>query len=476
MITKADLTYNAIALSITPSFFGFVLEADFDRDTLPDYFFCYIPSSQAPSCNVYYSTTTPGTFSTNSGNLLQPVIACNPGPSAPLFAVGDYTGDGYPDLFYAGCGNAYSPPLRAFFATNDRTGVLNSSAPSDPRFKLTGGAARFLDVNRDGWLDLFACGNDLSNNSYVGFFLNSNGTAWSSMIQYPVTGAFPAFHISVGVADFDGDGFVDFFLTGIDSSVSSIVRSAIITFFPNGSLSLNPVLVQADGVAQVAGQIANSASVAVFDYNNDNRPDIVFQGSNTGTGSFPAAFALPAGKLRFNRNAFTNPLPSYFTVDSATFIAYCDNTSNAVKFSWGADPAKAVTYNIFVLFKTAVLQTSTILVSPLADMTTSRPFVSRPGNAGHASSYIVKSTVLYNALFNGPINGTYATLGVQSIAPDLRFSSFTSVFITRCNVFPAQSASSPSSNSTNTDSAVSASSLNAILGGSISGGVLLLVV
>src|SRR3989338_1915988 len=33
MITKADLTYNAIALSITPSFFGFVLEADFDRDT-----------------------------------------------------------------------------------------------------------------------------------------------------------------------------------------------------------------------------------------------------------------------------------------------------------------------------------------------------------------------------------------------------------------------------------------------------------
>lgn len=118
-------------------------------------------------------------------------------------AVGDYDGDGRPDLFLtrpAGGGQLYRNRGDLRF-----TNVTDQAGVRDPASWTTG--ATFAEVNGDGWPDLFVCCYDGPNRLYLN---RGNGT-----FEEAARAAGVDFHgasVMAAFADYDRDGDLDFYL------------------------------------------------------------------------------------------------------------------------------------------------------------------------------------------------------------------------------------------------------------------------
>jgi uncharacterized protein YuzE len=173
--------------------------------------------------------------------------------SGAAFAVGDFNGDGQPDVAIANLNPSGTPStvtiwLRQKGATLQLAGAY--AVGPNPA------AVAAADFNGDGKLDL-AVVNSGPNNAganAVSILLGNGDGTFQPQMLFPV-GSYP---ISEAVADFNGDGFLDLAVSNLDSGTVSILLG-------NG-----------DGTFQPAANYpaGGAGPVAAGDFNGDGKPDL----------------------------------------------------------------------------------------------------------------------------------------------------------------------------------------------------------
>ena len=250
------------------------------------------------------------------------VRSFNVGATPQSVAVGDFNGDGKPDMVVANSGDN---TVGVLLGNGDGTfqAQVTYAVGSSPYAVAVG------DFNGDGYLD-FAVANDGSNN--VSILLGNGDGTFRAAVSYAVgLGAF-----SVAVADFNADGHLDLavadsgigkvsvllgngdgtFQTPLNYAVGSNPRAvAVGDFNGDGKLDLavantngnnvSILLGNGNGTFEPAVNYAagtSPSSVAVGDFNNDGRPDLAVANSTSvdvlignGDGTFQSAASFAAG-------------------------------------------------------------------------------------------------------------------------------------------------------------------------------------
>jgi hypothetical protein len=217
-------------------------------------------------------------------------------------AVGDFNGDGRPDLAVT---NRDSDNVSVLVANGDGSfqQAVNYAAGSSPRSVAVG------DFDGDGLLDL-AVANFGSDNVSV---LLGNGDGTFQTAQSYAAGSHPW---SVAVGDFNGDGLPD------------------LAVAHTGSANVSVLLGNGDGSFQTARNFPaqGTNSVAVGDFNGDGFLDLVTTGSvllGNGDGSFQAARNFPTG------SAPQSVAVGDFNGDGLLDLAVANNRSNDVSVLLG---------------------------------------------------------------------------------------------------------------------------------------------
>ena len=191
----------------------------------------------------------------NGDGTFQPAVTTRPAADPGAVAVGDFNGDGKPDLAVADWSR---PTLSACcWAT--------ATAPSSPRPTTPTGtgpdAVAVADFNGDGHLDVVATDEDSNAFSVM---LGDGAGGFGAASEY-ATGTGPD---SIAVADFNGDGVPDLVTAnGVAGTVSVLLG--------NGKGGFGPATDYATG--------SDPDSVAVGDFNGDGVPDLAVANYNSNT-------------------------------------------------------------------------------------------------------------------------------------------------------------------------------------------------
>lgn len=223
----------------------------------------------------------------NGNGTFQPVVTYDSGGfSAASVAVGDFDGDGNPDLFVANTCTADGP----FECITGSVGVLTGNGNGTFRTAVSynsggNGAASVstADVNADGAQDLIvanACGDGGGYGctmGSLGVLLNNSNRTFYAARNYG-SGGYEA--DSVAVADLNGDGKLDLVVANLSADPGG----------PEGTIGV--LLGNGDGTLQGAviyGSGGIAESIAVADVNLDGNLDLVVadqcESSNCTSGS-----------------------------------------------------------------------------------------------------------------------------------------------------------------------------------------------
>jgi len=292
-----------------------------------------------------------------------------PGP----VAVGDFNGDGIPDMAIATKGS--SSDLMILLGNGD--GTFTAAAPTTTTFFSFGGIA-VGDFNGDGIQDLAVT--NTSENTVAIFLGNGDGT-FTQSASAPATGTSPA---GVAVGDFNGDGIADLAVAnggevGDSGSVSILLGNGDGTFTTalaspataDGASSIVVADFNGDGKLDVAVTVPDSENLAVFlgngdgtftaaaspaatsyctqvaaaDFNQDGIPDLVISCTNgglvqvylgNGDGTFTIQPAIPGLAFQavgvavadFNQDGIPDlaVLNAYTTSEVNIFLGHGDGT------------------------------------------------------------------------------------------------------------------------------------------------------
>ena len=187
-----------------------IVAADFDHDGFVD-----LAIANFAGSNI---TVLPGSAGGNFGAPVTYSLGSITGPRA--IAVGDFNGDGVPDLV---TGNSTSNNISVLLGTG--TGafgaaiVLSTVSGGTPYFVATG------DFNGDGKLDI-AAANEAGNS--VAILLGDGGGGFAAVVPYSLGTAQGASWLAV--ADFNGDGVSDVAVANQTTSNVSVVRGQLSLF------------------------------------------------------------------------------------------------------------------------------------------------------------------------------------------------------------------------------------------------------
>ncbi|MDQ4121863.1 MAG: FG-GAP-like repeat-containing protein, partial [Acidobacteriota bacterium] len=202
------------------------------------------------------STSTVSVFLRNAANNgFDEPVSYTAGTNPSTVAVGDFNGDGKPDIATANRSSNDVTVLLRNAANNGFDSAINFAVGSAPRSVAAG------DFNGDGKPDIVTA--NLSGNS-ASILLRNEANNGFDRIDYAV-GNGPN---SVAVGDFNGDGKPDIVAARSSAStVSVLMRNAANTGFdPNVDFGVG----------------TSPSSVAVGDFNGDGKPDIATANSASG--------------------------------------------------------------------------------------------------------------------------------------------------------------------------------------------------
>jgi hypothetical protein len=237
-----------------------VVVGDFNGDGIPDL------------AVANYSSNDFSVLLGNGDGTFQAARNFNGGPHPVSVAVGDFNGDGIQDLAIADAGNASGGGVgvSVFLGNGDGSFQFAGAfdAGSSPSSLAVG------DFNGDGLLDL-AVANDSYFNGTVSVLLGNGDGSFAAARTF-AAGSMPR---SVAVGDFNGDGLLDL-------AVANYFGGTVSVLLGNGDGSFEPAHTYAAGFG--------ADSVAVGDVNGDGIQDLaVAAGGNTvsvllgnGDGSF----------------------------------------------------------------------------------------------------------------------------------------------------------------------------------------------
>ena len=208
-----------------------VISADFDKDVDTD---LYIANDKV--MNHYYVNDGQGNFKENALFLGVGYNENGRAEAGMGVDVGDVNGDGWQDLFvtnFSGETNTiYINNQQGFF--NDETFLVGLGQPS---LKYLGFGTKLLDLDYDGWLDIFVVNGhvidniQLFNKSYnhaqpKQIFLNNRDGTFRNLLQEQIG---DCSHPSVGrgaaFGDLDNDGDIDVVIANNNDTANLLIRS-----------------------------------------------------------------------------------------------------------------------------------------------------------------------------------------------------------------------------------------------------------
>lgn len=181
--------------------------------------------------------------------------------------VGDVDGDGDIDIIVTGQNITGAPVTKLYF--NNGSGVFTAQAISNFT-NLKYGAARFIDIENDGDLDLINCGQNSSGQIITILYLNNGNGIFSINNSSAID---DASNSDIAIGDIDGDGYKDFLICGTTGSGTIITKlylnSGAGVFAELTGTPFAPVFVGA---------------VKLADFDNDSDLDVFVIGSMPGGG------------------------------------------------------------------------------------------------------------------------------------------------------------------------------------------------
>jgi hypothetical protein len=216
---NGDGTFRYPYAFVAPGFLpGSIAVGDFNGDGLPD---VAISSSETfcdPETGSCDTTGAVTVFLGTGGGLFGAPTVINPVPGAARIAVGDFNGDGIPDLLTVNSTVDNHDSLSVLFGNGDGTFRRPVNSPR-PQGGLR--SAVVADFNGDGILDVAAV--NPSGNAVSVFPGNGDGT-----FRAPLNFAVDLGPHGLAVGDFNGDGFPDLATANLSASrdVSVLINAA----------------------------------------------------------------------------------------------------------------------------------------------------------------------------------------------------------------------------------------------------------
>jgi N-acetylneuraminic acid mutarotase len=257
------LNWLALSQSATNSYPIAIAVGDFNGDGIPDFVvpdYSYNEGGFGESVQVFIGNGE-GTFTPGE------TLATGDGPY--WIAVGDFNGDGIPDLAVV---NALSNNVSVFIGNGD--GTFTASTQSMTTGNTPEGIATG-DFNRDGNLDL-AVVNSYSNS--VSIFLGNGDGTFTTAAESPATGDTPD---CVVVADFNGDGIPDLAISNWGQTSVTILLGKGDGTFTQGSSPPAGDVSQALVAADFNGD--GKADLAVVNWQDNNLTILLGKGDGTFT-------------------------------------------------------------------------------------------------------------------------------------------------------------------------------------------------
>ncbi|WP_273455337.1 FG-GAP-like repeat-containing protein [Nevskia ramosa] len=274
-----------------------VAVGDFNGDGKPD---LATANNSGDTVSILRNNTAPGAASASF------ILAASPavGDQPASVAVVDFNGDGKPDLAVAN----YNSNTVSILRNGTATGAASASFTlvGSPAVGINPQSVAVGDFNGDGKPDLVTA--NLGSDS-ISVLRNNTATGASNasfeLSTRPAVGRSPA---SVAVGDFNGDGKPDLVVTNAGSTTVSILRNRTLPGATNASFSV------AAGPAVGTG----SFSVAVGDFNSDGRPDLAVANQTSDSVSTLLNGTLPvAATASFSSQRFALPTSADSLVDLA---------------------------------------------------------------------------------------------------------------------------------------------------------------
>ncbi|MFN5046212.1 MAG: FG-GAP repeat domain-containing protein, partial [Bacteroidota bacterium] len=215
-------------------------------------------------------------------------ISTLPGMTNARFAWGDYNNDGQLDLAVIGLGDENVGQVLRIYK-NDKGKLVDLQLTNK---QLKEGDVKWVDIDKDGWLDLIATGQSGSVPTTV-LFKNNEGIF---DITYPTTIP-PLKNSRMTLGDYDNNGTVDMIITGQDAVGEP--RSYLLNNDGRGNFSK----VDDFNSRGVMPNIYN-AELRLIDYDLDGDLDLVYTGVNkqgNAEGGIRLSSLLDEQSTRFNQ-------------------------------------------------------------------------------------------------------------------------------------------------------------------------------
>jgi len=229
-------------------------------------------------------------------------------PIAPYLVLGDFNGDGKPDIAVSGGLNGGVVSI----LINNGDGTFKGPA----NYSISGNvqALAAADLNADGKLDLVVSSGGTSGTISV-LLGNGDGTFGSPTVY--TSNLLSIYSASIAVADFNGDGKLDLAVTNSEGSTNAV---AIVLGNGDGTLQ-NPPLLYSAGLLPTG--------LVTLDVNGDGKPDLAVAGGygvlsyfslttliNRGDGTFANPVSFPV--LQFPYSAVVGDFNGDGHVDIST--------------------------------------------------------------------------------------------------------------------------------------------------------------